>query len=61
MDGSLYLLEHSQDKWLIYSRYYSRDSEDFVNLYDKDLKKPEIKELVDEVINLHDNNEEWVF
>ncbi len=61
MDGSLYLLEHSQDKWLIYSRYYSRDSEDFVNLYDKDLTKPEIKELVDEVINLHDNNEEWVF
>lgn len=61
MDGSLYLLEHSQDKWLIYSRYYSRDSEDFVNLYDKDLTKPEIKELVDEAINLHDNNEEWVF
>ena len=61
MDGSLYLLEHSQDKWLIYSRYYSRDSEDFVNLYDKDLAKPEIKELIDEVINLHDNNEEWVF
>ena len=30
-------------------------------MYDKDLKKPEIKELVDEVINLHDNNEEWVF
>ena len=62
MDGSLYLSErYSHEYCLIYSRYYSRDSEDFVNLYDKDLAKPEIKELVDEVINLHDNNEEWVF
>lgn len=62
MDGSLYLSErYSHEYCLIYSRYYSRDSEDFVDLYDKDLAKPEIKELVDEVINLHDNNEEWVF
>ena len=61
MDGSLYLSEHSQDKCLIYSRYCSRDCEHFVEVFDKDLAKPEIKELIDEVINLHDNNEEWVF
>ena len=61
MDGSLYLLEHSQDKCLIYSRYYSLDSERFVEVFDKDLAKPEIKELIDEVISLHDNNEEWIF
>ena len=61
MDGSLYLSEHSQDKCLIYSRYCSRDCEHFVEVFDKDLAKPEIKELIDEVISLHDNNEEWVF
>ncbi|HCY44023.1 MAG TPA: hypothetical protein DHU33_01190 [Firmicutes bacterium] len=62
MDGSLYLLErYNHEYCLIYSRYYSRDSEHFVEVFDKDLAKPEIKELVDEVINLHDNNEEWVF
>ena len=61
MDGSLYLLEHSQDKCLIYSRYYSLNSERFVEVFDKDLAKPEIKELIDEVISIHDNNEEWIF
>ena len=62
MDGSLYLSErYSHEYCLIYSRYYSRDSEDFVNVFDKDLTKPEIKELIDEVISLHDNNEKWVF
>ena len=62
MDGRLYLLErYNHEYCLIYSRYYSRDSEDFVNVFDKDLAKPEIKELIDEVISLHDNNEKWVF
>ena len=62
MDGSLYLLErYNHEYCLIYSRYYSLNSEHFVEVFDKDLAKPEIKELIDEVINLHDNNEEWVF
>lgn len=62
MDGRLYLLErYNHEYCLIYSRYYSLNSEHFVEVFDKDLAKPEIKELIDEVINLHDNNEEWVF
>lgn len=62
MDGRLYLSErYNHEYCLIYSRYYSLNSEHFVEVFDKDLAKPEIKELIDEVINLHDNNEEWVF
>ena len=62
LDGVLYFTKlYAHEHVLVYRKHGSLHGEHFLKLRDNELAKPGIKDLIDEVISLHNNNEEFVF